>query len=205
MKSFKFVLLGGFIAVGGLGYASSHLHAYRSVPTVAAKTSVMSSHTAPVLGVSNIVLAQSAPVRLHIPRISVDAPFISLDLKSDGTLQTPTNGTDVGWYVKSPTPGQIGPSIVAAHVDTYKDGPAVFWNLHELNPGDSIVIDRADGSTAHFVVDKTVQYPQDAFPTQAVYGDTNDAQLRLITCGGVFSTDTHHYNLNTVVYATLKK
>jgi hypothetical protein len=45
-------------------------------------------------------------------------------------------------------------------------------------------------------------YPKDHFPTQAVYGATPDAELRLITCGGAFDAATSHYLSNIVVYAT---
>lgn len=204
MKSFKLALVSGLVGLGGLGYAGMHLHAQRVLPAVVPQVAAAKQAAKPtIIAAAPFSLPKSQPVRLHIPAIGVDAPFITLGLKADNTLQTPTNGTDVGWYSNSPTPGEIGPSIVTAHVDTYKDGPAVFWNLHQLKAGDGIQIIRADGTTATFVVDKTVQYPQDAFPTSEVYGNTTDAELRLITCGGVFSTDTHHYNLNTVVYATL--
>jgi hypothetical protein len=45
-------------------------------------------------------------------------------------------------------------------------------------------------------------YLKDHFPTQAVYGPTPDAELRLVTCGGTFDRATGHYLSNTVVYAT---
>jgi hypothetical protein len=41
------------------------------------------------------------------------------------------------------------------------------------------------------------------FPTLKVYGMTPTPQLRLITCGGIFDTQTGHYLSNIVVYATL--
>ena len=44
---------------------------------------------------------------------------------------------------------------------------------------------------------------KDVFPTQQVYGNTPDAQLRLITCGGTLDRAAHNYLSNVVVYATL--
>jgi len=44
---------------------------------------------------------------------------------------------------------------------------------------------------------------KDAFPTDAVYGQTSDAELRLITCGGSFNPAAHSYVDNIVVYAKL--
>ena len=36
-----------------------------------------------------------------------------------------------------------------------------------------------------------------------MYGDTPDAQLRLITCGGVFDPAARSYEANVIVYANL--
>ena len=43
--------------------------------------------------------------------------------------------------------------------------------------------------------------PKDAFPTEQVYGPVPDAELHLITCGGVFDSATGSYLSNVVVYA----
>ena len=79
----------------------------------------------------------------------------------------------------------------------------MFYRLAELRPGDQILVDRADGGTAQFVVDRTEQHPKANFPTDAVYGHIDHAGLRLITCGGSFDADTGHYRDNLVVFATL--
>lgn len=75
------------------------------------------------------------------------------------------------------------------HVNSAADGPSVFFGLGTLRPGDRIQIDRADHTTATFTVDSVISYPKDAFPTHAVYGDTDYPALRLITCRGPFD---HH-------------
>ncbi len=160
-----------------------------TVPTTAEKTEA-------------VALQRSEPVRLRIGKIGVDAPFISLGLKTDGTMQTPNNGVDVGWYKYAPTPGESGPAVVAAHVDT-KAGPAVFARLDELAPGDTFAIDRADGTTATFVVTEVKQYPQSNFPTEEVYGNIDHAGIRLITCAGTFSRDAGRYSHNTIVFGSL--
>jgi len=107
------------------------------------------------------------------------------------------------WYRYSPRPGQTGPSTIEGHIDSAANGPSVFFRLGALHPGDSIAITRSDHTIATFRVDKVAEYPKDAFPTAAVYGDTATAQLRLITCGGTFDSTAHSYNDNIVVYASL--
>lgn len=64
-------------------------------------------------------------------------------------------------------------------------------------------ISRADGSVARFAVDSVEAFPKDAFPDERVYGKTQDAQLRLITCGGTYDRKAKDYKDNVVVFAHL--
>ncbi len=68
---------------------------------------------------------------------------------------------------------------------------------------DTVMITRADGSVAVFAVDQVRRYHKTAFPTQLVYGNTNHAALRLITCGGPIDPATGHYRDNIIVLASL--
>jgi sortase (surface protein transpeptidase) len=148
------------------------------------------------------VLAASHPQRLLIPSISVDTGVIDLGLQPDGSMEVPADGSTAGWYTQSPTPGELGPAVLAAHVD-WKGAKGVFYDLRRTKPGDPIQVQRADGSTAAFRVTRVEQYPKDKFPTREVYGDVDTAQLRLITCGGDFDSAAHSYLDNVVVYAEL--
>jgi LPXTG-site transpeptidase (sortase) family protein len=150
-----------------------------------------------------LVLPPSKPVHMLIPKIKVSAPFVPLTLGARGELDVPRDPEAVGWYTKSPSPGTLGPSIVAGHA-TWNDKPSAFFRLRSLRPGDDIRIQRADGTTAVFAVTKTATYPKAEFPTSDVYGDVGDAELRLITCTGQYVADTQRYVENFVVYARLK-
>jgi sortase (surface protein transpeptidase) len=113
----------------------------------------------------------------------------------------PATTSVAGWYTRSPRPGAVGPAIILGHIDS-DQGPGVFFRLAGLRPGDPIYIRRSDGSTVEFWVTAVQSYLKARFPTQAVYGPTPDAELRLITCGGAFDAATSHYLGNVVVYAT---
>ena len=63
-------------------------------------------------------------------------------------------------------------------------------------------VKRSDGTLVEFRVTTVQMYLKDRFPTEAVYGPTPDAEVRLITCGGAFDSATGHYLSNMVVYAT---
>jgi sortase (surface protein transpeptidase) len=190
--------------------------AFASLVLIAAGAVLLINYFAGIIFVQNPILStevlepavigqtmpRSAPVRLKIPDIGVNAPFVELALAPNNEIQTPKSFTDVGWYVNGPTPGELGPAIILGHVDS-KAGPAVFFSLGQLDPGDTIEVQRQDGSTAIFRVDKLERYPQSSFPTSLVYGDIDHAGLRLITCSGSYDRQAKRYNMNLVVYASL--
>jgi len=140
------------------------------------------------------------PVRVEIARVDIAAPVIPLGLDPAGALEVPTDFAEAGWWTGGPEPGERGPAVIAGHVDSTR-GPAVFFRLAELRPGDVVTVHRADGSVAEFVVDRVEHHPKSAFPTDAVYRSTPGAELRLITCGGTFDRSTGHYVDNVVVFA----
>jgi hypothetical protein len=150
-------------------------------------------------------LSRSLPVSVNIPAIGVSSTLLHLGLNSDGTMQVPslTTSADVAaWYKYSATPGQIGASVIEGHVDSYR-GPAVFFRLGALRPGDAVDVTLADGITAIFRVTGVREYLKSNFPAKSIYGATGYAALRLITCGGTFDYATGHYLSSTVVFASL--
>ncbi|MFI5684849.1 class F sortase [Streptomyces sp. NPDC051636] len=148
-------------------------------------------------------LARSVPVRLRIPAIKVDTPVIQLGLGADGSVQVPpvTAHDRAGWYRHSPTPGQTGPSVILGHVTVGAHGDGVFRHLDRLRRGDRIVARLENGTSAEFTVTAVRTVAKADFPTDAVYGDTDRPQLRLITCGGPRTGDG--YLDNVIVFAVL--
>jgi len=146
------------------------------------------------------------PVRLDIPRIRVSTSLQRLGRDGHGAVEVP-NGPgkweEAGWYAAGTRPGDLGSAVILGHVDS-KRGPAVFYRLRELRPGDDITVTRADGSAVHFTVDRTEQYPKRRFPTDDVYYPTLTPELRLVTCGGTFDATAGHYRSNVIVFATLR-
>ena len=151
-------------------------------------------------------LPLSKPVSIDIPVIRVHSTLQYLGLTAQRTLQVPAPGphyNEAAWYKYSPTPGSLGPAVILGHVDSAAQGPSVFFNLGDLRPGDNVLVTRADGLVAVFRVDGVRRYPKNQFPTLLVYGNTDHAALRLITCGGAFDYATGHYVDNIVVFASL--
>jgi hypothetical protein len=150
-------------------------------------------------------LPAADPVHLDVPAIGVSSDLLSLGLNPDNTVEVPPLSADsrAGWYRYSPSPGELGPSVILGHVDSAEYGPGVFFDLGALKPGDTITVTRDDHTAATFQVDRVASYPKDQFPTLDVYGNTDDAELRLITCGGDFDSSARSYLDNIVVYASL--
>ncbi len=141
----------------------------------------------------------SPPVRLSVGPLQIDTDLVPLGLTGSGQIEAPKEYDRAGWFTQGPLPGEIGAAVIAGHVDS-SSGPAVFYHLSSLKPGAEIVVERKDGSTATFRVDRLAVYSKDNFPTVEVYA-TNGRELRLITCGGAFSDGD--YQDNVVVFASL--
>ncbi|MEV5985848.1 class F sortase [Streptomyces sp. NPDC052051] len=148
-------------------------------------------------------LRHSAPVRLRIPAIGVDTPVMRLGLEADGSVQVPPIAANdqAGWYGHSPTPGQVGPSVILGHATVGAYGDGVFRDLARLHQGERIVTRLENGSEAEFTVSSVRTVAKATFPTDAVYGDVDRPELRLITCGGPRTGDG--YRDNVIVFATL--
>ncbi|HEY6748004.1 MAG TPA: class F sortase [Mycobacteriales bacterium] len=151
----------------------------------------------------------SLPSRLRIPAIGLTTPPLeqlgrvvlpSYNQPKD-SIELPERPEDAGWFKGGPRPGQPGPAVIIGHVDWDKS-PAVFFRLREMKPGDSVYVDRVDGSAQEFRVTQVRQVAKDDFPTADVYAPDLAASLRLITCGGRFDHGARNYVDNVIVFAS---
>ena len=144
----------------------------------------------------------SLPKFVRLPTIGATSELIELGLEVDGSLQVPEDFSVAGWYVGGVVPGEPGPAIIAGHLDSYV-GPGIFSKLGLMKVGDPINVTREDGSVVQFTTTRIDQYPKKLFPSELVYGETKDAEIRLITCGGKFNRINGAYTDNIVVYGKL--
>jgi hypothetical protein len=139
------------------------------------------------------------PTKIDIPAIGVHATVLPLGRNPDGTLQVPARFDVTGWDTGGPRPGDAGPAVIVGHVDSFR-GPAVFFRLRDLVPGELISV-LGDGGSGQFRVESVVTFAKDQFPTDLIFGPVPDRALRLITCGGSFDDTKHGYRANVVVFA----
>ena len=156
---------------------------------------------APVALTSPVTRTVAAPARVTIPAIGVDSTLSELGVDAAGALVPPADFAQAGWFAAGPAPGEVGPAVLAGHVDDHW-GPAVFFRLEELTPGDRVEVTDRDGQALSFTVTRVAEYPKSDFATAEVYGPTTGPELRLITCGGAFDRSRRSYTDNVVVFAT---
>ncbi|GAB2576538.1 hypothetical protein GCM10027168_06810 [Streptomyces capparidis] len=148
-------------------------------------------------------LPASAPVRIRIPAIRVDAPLVDVGLDAEGWIAPPPpEQTNLaGWFRDSVAPGTRGTSVIVGHVDN-QAGPVVFYNLGALKKGHTVQIVRRDGRVAEFVVYGIEVFDKNDFPGERVYSDTGHPEVRVITCGGGYSKASGYLG-NVVVFARM--
>ncbi|MCW2793241.1 MAG: putative secreted protein [Nocardioides sp.] len=144
----------------------------------------------------------SRPVRISIPAIDVSARVTRLGVNADRTVEVPSDPATTGWYRYGPRPGTRGSAVILGHVDS-DSGPAVFYRLRHLAPGDVVTVRAVDGSVSRFRVLRLRTYPNADFPAEQVYGPHGGRHaLQLVTCGGAYDSATG-YQANVVVYTSL--
>lgn len=180
--------------------------------TVAVRTPLPVDHTGagptpgpvlfdPVPPAPQPAAALAVATTLDVPRLKIRrSALVDLGLDASGALVPPDSTAVAGWYTGSAVPGEIGPTVIAGHVDSY-EGPGIFFRLDQLRKGDLVSVGRSDGVTVRFRVTDVVIVPKDAFPTQQVYGPSPGPELRLITCGGEFDHQARRYLRNVIVSA----
>ena len=197
----------GWVALGVLGVGAlrvAHSQQAPSGPPSPAAAAYLPPTPAPG-SVFARPIGGSVPVRIDIPDVDIHAFLIKVGLQADGSVGVPPldQAQRAAWYDGSPSPGEAGPSIIDAHVDSRETRGfrGAFYNLGGIQPGEHIEITRSDHVVATFTVDSVQQAPKAEFPTGRVYGSVPYAALRLITCGGDFDYARGSYKDNTIVYA----
>jgi len=193
------------IAVGGHGPEAGSVPVAAAAPASPAPASSAAASPAPAPAVVALTSAPPErgdlhPTEVRLPTLDVRSALVDLDVGPDGTLTPPADPARAGWYVRGGVPGLPGPTVIAGHVDS-QSGPAVFYRLDELGPGDRVEVTRSDGQVFAYRVATVETRPKTDFPTARVYGPTPGPELRLITCGGEFDRSSRHYTDNVIVTA----
>jgi LPXTG-site transpeptidase (sortase) family protein len=143
--------------------------------------------------------------RLIIPAISVDAPLEPVGLLPGNIMGVPVRHRwdGVGWYKNGPLPGMRGSAVIAGHLDKPGGSPAVFWRLHKLQVGDSVIVTRPGQRELHFQVIRLAYYQPAEAPLSSIFQDHSGSYLNLVTCAGDWVPIEHETTLRLVVYTKM--
>ena len=155
--------------------------------------------------------------RIVIPKFGVDAPVIVLGLDEDNVMESPDEPCDAGWYDFTSRPGSGSNAVFSGHVDWFNlgssgckceetggcggAGPAVFWNLKDLEQDDLIEVRLQDGTVYQYRVIARTQVDPDTADIGKIVGPTEREVITLITCGGQFDFEARHYSERVIVRA----
>lgn len=140
------------------------------------------------------------PESMSIPAIGIDAPVQHLGTTETGEMAVPDKIDEVSWFSPGYKPGQNGRAVVAGHVDGI-DGPAIFWDLSKLEPGDEIIVE-GEGRKLIFKVHTMESVPLDEADIPKIFGYSSSPELVLITCSGTYDFDRGTREERLVVYAS---
>lgn len=139
------------------------------------------------------------PVQLEIPRLGSAASVEYVGLDDQRRMDVPKDAANVAWYKFGARPGEVGNAVLAGHLDS-ETGPAVFYDLESLEPGNTIFVTDSAGARHEFRVTDKQTYAHDKFPMDEVFGASDKRRLNLITCEGQFDAAAKNYSHRTVVY-----
>jgi sortase A len=142
------------------------------------------------------------PVELRIEKIDVTARFEYVGVTPEGNMDAPRGWNNVAWYQPGAVPGSRGSAVIAGHYDA-PHGPAIFYRLNRLEPGDRITITTEHREELVFEVTETEVVHVDDAPLDRIFGRTDDRNLNLITCDGIWDHGVGMYDKRLIVYSTL--
>jgi LPXTG-site transpeptidase (sortase) family protein len=149
--------------------------------------------------------SKSVPKTIIITKINLNTHIEPVGLTPTGNLDTPINDINAGWYKYGPIPGEAGNSVIDGHYDSRNGAPGAFHGLKHLNVGDEIQVIDSEGKTITFEIYKKEIYPETDFPLNEIFGQTQDKNLNLITCTGIFDKSVQEYRDRLVIFAKLKE
>lgn len=178
-----------------------------AVPQTTSGTASTQSNagTAAAQDAAAVIEGNGSPMRLVIPTIGVVAGYQFLGLKPDGSMEVPNNIIDAGWYTGSPKPGEVGDAVLTGHIAQIRNSvltkQGVFYQLHSLQPGDTIYALNDRGEVTTFIVRTSRLYDPAASATDVFISTDGKAHLNLITCEGTWNQEQLSYSQRLVVFA----
>lgn len=147
----------------------------------------------------HVTVSGFLPTALEIPSIHLHSVIEPVALHN-GQMDVPRAFDKVGILAPWTKPGENGNAVIAGHLDHYT-GPAIFFNLKKVNPGDQILLSNAQGQKLRFSVSKVAVFKTEEAPIEEIFGNASYPHLNLITCAGKFNKKTQEHAMRLVVFS----
>lgn len=155
----------------------------------------------PTNALANYQVAPNLPRAIYIDKVNVAARVLHMNVNGDGSIQAPRNIYDAGWYTGSVKPDEPGAMFIDAH-SSGSSHMGLFGNLDKLAIGDTVQIEKGDGSRLVYQVafKETVKLADvDMRKALKPYGGAAKG-LNLMTCAGAWTSDNTTMTERTIVY-----
>lgn len=134
------------------------------------------------------VVAGDVPKTLKIPSLQISARIRQVGTTLSGEPIAPKNINDVGWYEGSSRPGNDGAVLLNGHLA----GPTktgIFTDIQALHVGDEIVVQRGDGQSTTYAVERIQEYTGGQIDMSAAISSVDPTKkgLNLVTTLNKFS------------------
>ena len=178
------------LALGGIVYAGYELartgggDARAQISAAAAVTSPPPATPAPsaALTPDPTPFFAARPYHMTIDKIGVSAPVVTEGMDANQAPIVPLEGDVVAWYDFSAEPGTAGNAVFAGH-KTW-NGPAIFYNVDDLQRGDTIRLTGDDGAELDYTVTDSFTVNENDPNAVSVMAPTKSAVMTIITCDG---------------------
>ena len=143
------------------------------------------------------------PKTLYINSINLEASIIPVGVEDSGSMETPKNWDEVGWFTKSSFPSEQKLMILNGHYDNNYGAPAVFYGLKNISIGDKVsVLDENNKYFTYVIVDSFFIDIKDPLRTE-IFDNFNEDEstLVMITCGGIWNSVAQTYTQRLVIRA----
>ena len=154
----------------------------------------------PKSALTDYSVAANSPRALYISKIGIAARVLPMSLNPDNSIQAPINIFDAGWYTGSVKPGEIGAMLVDGH--STSDGRALFGKLDTLVLGDTVEIEKGNGTKLKYKVVHKETVDKNAVDMKKLLRPYGKAQraLNLITCSGAWNDAENTLTQRTLIY-----
>ena len=196
------IVVGVFVVVVGLADVTSRLAnaalGERALFDAFAPAAAIKQSAVPVASATSSALM---PARLKVPSLGIDAKVEEVGKKADGSMGTPKDFMNVGWWSEGSKPGEQGSAVFDGHVNNALTKAGVFEHLSKIRKGDYVTVSDAAGKTLVYKVFEVTLYEPNQAPLARIFATVGPQQLVLITCDGEWLESEQSFSARLVVVA----